>query len=58
MPSSLQYTIVSALNSQIRVTDRPMTRQGLGIATGAKGTVMLLESKLHGDRNYYNIDLT
>jgi hypothetical protein len=28
---------LSALNSQIRVTDRPMTRQGLGITTGAKG---------------------
>jgi hypothetical protein len=33
---------LSALNSQIRVTDRPMTRQGIGIATGAKGTNLVL----------------
>ncbi|XP_028401996.1 intraflagellar transport protein 74 homolog isoform X2 [Dendronephthya gigantea] len=36
---------MGALNSQIRVTDRPMTRQGLGIATGAKGPQRQVQDK-------------
>jgi hypothetical protein len=38
--------------SKIRVTDRPMTRQGLGIATGAKGMTPVVVREVISVRNY------